>query len=66
MKRKMKYSLNIFGPSATTIGCFWVSLNYPILNFKIMICLKKVWMQHGEGDANFSILIGKMLESHII
>ena len=34
------------GFSATTIGGFWVSLNYPILNFKKTVCPKNVWMQH--------------------
>ena len=30
----MHWTSNIFGHSATTIDGFWVSLNYPILNFK--------------------------------
>ena len=25
---------------------FWVSLNYPILNFKKTVCSKNVWMRH--------------------
>ena len=37
---------NIFGYSATNIGGFWVWLNYPILNFKKMVCPKNVWMRH--------------------
>ena len=35
-------NINIFGPSATTIGIFWVSLSYPILNFKKTICPKRL------------------------
>ena len=37
---------NAFRPSATTIGGFRVSLRYPILNFKKMVCPKNVSMQH--------------------
>ena len=36
---------NIFEHSLTTIGVFWVSLNYPIPNFKKTVCLKNVWMR---------------------
>ena len=43
---QMHWTSNIFGHSATTIGGFWVSLNYPILNFKKTVCPKNVWMQH--------------------
>ena len=43
---QMHWTSNIFGPSATTIGGFWVSLNYLILNFKKMVCPKNVWIQH--------------------
>ena len=31
---KMHWTSNIFGPSSTAIERFWVSPNYPILNFK--------------------------------
>ena len=34
------WTSNIYRPSA---GWFWVSLNYPILNIKKMVCLKNVW-----------------------
>ena len=37
---KMYWASNIFGPLATTFGFFWVSLNYPILNFKKMVSPK--------------------------
>ena len=43
-------TLNIFGHSLTTIGSFWVSLNYPILNFKKTVCPENVWMQHWRAD----------------
>ena len=43
---QMHWTLNIFGPSATTVGGFGVSLNYSILNFKKSVCLKNVWMRH--------------------
>ena len=43
---QMHWTSNIFGHSATTIGVFWVSLNYPILNFKKMVCPKNVWIWH--------------------
>ena len=43
---------NIFGPSATTIRGFWVSLIYPILNFKKMVCPKNVWMWHWWPNIN--------------
>ena len=36
----------IFGPSATSVGGFGVSLNYPTLNFKKTVCQKNVWMRH--------------------
>ena len=42
----MHSASNIFGHSATTIGDFWVSLNYPILNFKKTVCTKDAWMRH--------------------
>ena len=44
---QMHWTSNIFWPSATTIVSFWVSLNYPILNFKKMVCPKNLLMQHG-------------------
>ena len=31
---QMHWTSNISGPSTTTIEGFWVSINYPILNFK--------------------------------
>ena len=37
-------NIEFYGPSATIIGGFWVSLIYSILNFKKMVCPKKVWM----------------------
>ena len=43
---KMHWTLNIFGPSVSTIGGFGVSLNYPILNFKKSVCPKNVWIRH--------------------
>ena len=43
---QMHWTSNIFGPPATTIGGFWVSLNYPILNFKKTVCPKNVWIWH--------------------
>ena len=43
---QMHWTLNISGHSATTIGSFWVSLNYPILNLKKMVYPLNVWMQH--------------------
>ena len=43
---QMHWTSNIFGPPATTIGGFWVSLNYPILNFKKTVCPKNVWIRH--------------------
>ena len=43
---QMHWTLNIFGHSTTIIGIFWISQNYPILNFKKTICPKNVWMQH--------------------
>ena len=43
---QMHWTSNIFGHSATIIGVFLVSLNYPILNFKKKVCPKNVWMGH--------------------
>ena len=43
---QMNWTSNIFGQSAKNIGGFWVSLNYPILNFKNTACPKNVWMRH--------------------
>ena len=33
---------------------FWVSLNYPVLNFKKTVCPKNVWMRH------WMIILGHM------
>ena len=46
---QMHWISNIFGHSATTIGGFWVSLNYPIVNFKKTVCPKNVWVRHCSG-----------------
>ena len=46
---QMHWTSDIFGHSATIIGSFQVSLNYPFLNFKKMVCPKSVWMQHWLG-----------------
>ena len=43
---QIHWTSNIFGHSVTTIGIFWVSRNYPILNFKKMVCSKNIRMQH--------------------
>ena len=43
---QMHWKSNSFGHSTTIIGGFWVSLNYPILNFKKMVFPKNVWMRH--------------------
>ena len=43
---QMQWTSNIFGHSVTTIGVFRASLNYPMLNFKKMLCPKNVWMRH--------------------
>ena len=43
---QMHGTSNIFGPSATTIESFWVSLNYPILNFKKTVRPKNVCMRY--------------------
>ena len=53
---QMHWTSNIFGPSATTIGVFWVSLNYPTLNFKKTVCPKNVWMQHWRAICLFASL----------
>ena len=42
----MHWTSNIFGHSATTIRGFWVSLNYPILNFRKTVSPKNVRMWH--------------------
>ena len=41
-----QWTLNIFGTTATIIGGFEVSLNYPILNFKKTVCPKNVCMRY--------------------
>ena len=46
----MHRTSNIFEHSRTIIGFFWVSLYYPILNFKKNVCLKNVWMRHYCGQ----------------
>ena len=43
---QMHWTSDIFGHSATIIGGFGVSLNYPILNLKKTVCPKNVWMRH--------------------
>ena len=54
---QMHWALNIFGPSATTIGVFGVSLTYPILNFKKSLCPKNVWMQHCKRRITHNLFI---------
>ena len=46
---QMHWTSNIFGPLASTIREFWVSLNFAILNFKKTVCPKKFWMRHCVG-----------------
>ena len=41
---QMHWTSNIFVPSATTIGEFWVPLNYLIFNLKKKVCPKNLWM----------------------
>ena len=41
---QMHWTSNIFGPTATTIGDFWIPLNYPIFIFKETVYPKNVWM----------------------
>ena len=43
---QMHWTSNIFWHSVATIGVFWTSLNYSILNFKKTVCPKNVWMRH--------------------
>ena len=43
---QMHWTSNIFGPSAKIFGGFWVSLIYPIRNFKKTVCPKNFWLQH--------------------
>lgn len=43
-----------FVPSVTTIEGFWISLNYPILNFKKTVYPNIVWMCHWKITLNFS------------
>ena len=43
---QMHWTSNIFEHSATVIGVFWLSLNYPIIHFKKTVCPKNVWMRH--------------------
>ena len=43
---QIHWTSNIFGPSATTIGEFWVSLIYPILNIEKTVCPKNFRMRH--------------------
>ena len=50
LSKRLKYpspnelSIKYFWHSATIIGGFRVSLNYPILNFKKTVCPKNVWI----------------------
>ena len=57
---QMHWTLNIFGPTATNIEGFWVSLNYWMLNFKKTVCLKNVWMRH------WNIFFGKFVRNEQI
>ena len=59
---QMHWTSNIFGHSAITIGSFWVSLNYPILNFKKTVCPKNVWMWHCR---RVSLLLRSSVGEHI-
>ena len=43
---QMLWLSDIFGHSVTTIGGFWVSLNYPIPTFKKRVCPENIWMWH--------------------
>ena len=50
---QMHGTSNILEHSATTIGGFWVSLNYSVLN----LCPKKVWMGHWQLHGIFTIYV---------
>ena len=41
---QMHWTSKMFGHSVSTIGVFWSSLNYSILNFEKRVCPKKVWI----------------------
>ena len=59
---QVHWTPNNFRNSATTIGGFWVSLNYPLLNFKKLVCPKNIWMQHCLDLFNiFNIIIMKFI-----
>ena len=40
----MYWTLNIFGTLTTTIGGFWVSLNYPIVNLRKLYAPKRLYV----------------------
>ena len=59
--KRLKYAspnaLNIkyfWALSATIIGGFWISLNYPIFNLKKTVCPKNVWMRHWTWTSTMS------------
>ena len=50
---------------------YWASLDYPVLNFKKMVCPKKVWKRHWTGKVitkvnteNCQISLTKKMQSH--
>ena len=51
---QMQWASFFFVPSVTTIEGFWISLNYPILNFKKTVYPNIVWMCHWKITLNFS------------
>ena len=51
---QMHWTSNIFEHSVTTIGVFCTSLNYPILNFKKIVCPKNFWMRRWYAKFIFS------------
>ena len=60
---QMHWTSNIFGYSATIIGGFWVSLNYPIVNFKKKLCPKNIWMWNWKG--NYILILKNFCQNHM-
>ena len=51
---QMHWTSNVFATWPTTTGGFWVSLNYPIHNFKKTVCPKNVWVWYWQKSRSIN------------
>ena len=59
---QMHWTSNIFDTQLQLLGGFWVSLNYPILNFKKMVYPKNIWMRHWINFRNYNKILNHKIK----